>query len=120
MKDWKGTMTLLRNQLFPSTSSIKEPTTKNWADKLIHMLDDLIKKIVSIPFNRSEILEISDTGTANTEFSIAHHLIRIPKGFIVVRIDKAASVYASGTTWTKTTIYLECSLANSSIKLCVF
>lgn len=113
-------MALLRTQMFPSTSTIKDPTTKNWADKLVRMLDDLIKKIAAIPFNRSESLNVADTGSADTEFSTTHHIGRVPAGFILTKSDKAACVYDSGTAWTTTTIYLKCNSANAAITISVF
>lgn len=116
-------MALLRTQMFPSTSKIKDTETKNWADKLVRMLDDLIKKIAAIPFNRSEVLEITDTGSVNTTFTKAHHLGRMPSGYMVSFIDKAAVVYCDSTdfgNWSKTEIKLKCNVANVKVNLCVF
>ena len=53
--------------------------------------------------------------TANTEFSFAHNLNRVPVGFIVVSIDQAGIVYNSTTTWTTTSIYLKCNVASANI-----
>lgn len=124
---------LLPQQIFPSTSGIKsveirgiedvqqlQKEVSGWADRVTHFLDTLIKKITAIPFNKSESLEVADTGTANTEFSVTHHLIRVPEGFIITNTDKAGIVFDSGTAWTKTTIHLKCSVASASIKLSVF
>jgi len=129
-------MALLRTQIFPSTSKIRPKgdvenevqkkyltAISDWADKLIRVLDDLIKKIAAIPFNRSESLEVTDTGNADTTFTKAHHLGRMPAGYIVSFIDKAAVVYCDSTdfgNWSTTEIKLKCNVANVSIKLCVF
>lgn len=116
-------MALLRTQIFPSTSQIKEPKTKEWAEKLVRMFDDLIIKISVIPFNRSETLEVSDTGSANTTFTITHHIGRMPIGYIVSFIDKAAIVYCDSTdfgNWSTTEIKLKCNMANVKVNLCVF
>lgn len=51
-------------------------------------------------------------GTANTEFSIAHQLGRIPIGFIVASVDQAAIIYKSTTAWTSSHIYLKCNVAS--------
>lgn len=63
---------------------------------------------------------IADTGTADTEFIVAHGLARAPVGYLVCRIDKAGIVYASGTTWTTTNIYLKCNAANAALTLIVW
>lgn len=49
-------------------------------------------------------------GVANTEFAVTHNLNRIPNGFDVKRMDKAARFYDSGTAWTKTQIFLKCDV----------
>lgn len=124
---------LQRTQLFPSTTSlipsdeiadphIKRQFTqvKEWADKTQQFLDTTFRKVADIPFNQSESLTVADSGNANTEFSITHHLGRTPNGFIVTKSDKAASVYDSGTTWTTSLIYLKCDAANTALSLSVF
>jgi len=63
---------------------------------------------------------VADTGLANTEFTIAHGLKRIPSGYLIVNQDKAATVYASGTAWTVTNIYLKASAANVALGIVVF
>jgi len=60
---------------------------------------------------------ITDTGSANTEFSVSHTLGQTPLGIIQIYSDKAGIVYDSGTAWTDTTIYLKYPSANSSIKI---
>ena len=68
----------------------------------------------------ANILTVSDTGIANTEFSAAHTLKRAPTGFIIINNNKAGVVYDSGTAWSVTTIYLKCSVANCTVKILVF
>ena len=116
-------MKLSRTQIFPSTSQIKEPITKSWAEKLTRILDDLMKKIAAIPFNRSESLEVADTGNADTTFTKAHHLGRMPAGYIVSFIDKAAIIYCDSTdlgNWSVTEIKLKCNTANVKVNLCIY
>lgn len=57
---------------------------------------------------------------ANTEFNFVHNLQRIPTGFIVVYIDKAAIVYAGATAWTTEIIYLKCNAATVALIVFVF
>jgi len=124
---------LQRTQLFPSTArlqpsdDIQDPhikeqfaQVKEWAMKLQQFLDTTFRKVAEIPFNQSESLTVADTGNANTEFSITHHLSRVPNGFIITKSDKACSVYDSGTTWTTSLIYLKCDAANVALSLSVF
>jgi hypothetical protein len=62
-------------------------------------------------------VEITNTGTVNTQFSVTHNLGRIPLQYDVKYINGNGVVYDSGTTWTKTQIFLKCSLANAHIRL---
>lgn len=63
---------------------------------------------------------VADTGSADTEFTVAHGLGRTPVGFIVVRIDRAGIVYDSGSAWDGTNIKLKCSAANAAVTLIIF
>lgn len=111
---------LLKTQLFPATTGIKDPSTKNWADKMQVFLDDIFRKVASIPFNQSQSLSVSDTGNADTEFSVTHHLGRVPAGFMLTKSDAACALYDSGTTWTTSLIYLKCNTANVAIEITLF
>ena len=111
---------LLRTQLFPATTGIEEPSTRAWADKLIAFLDNTFRKVAGIPFNQSQSLSVSDTGNADTEFSITHHLGRVPAGFILTKSDAACAIYDSGTAWTNNLIYLKSNAANVAIEITVY
>lgn len=113
-------MRLQFTHIIPPTSGIEDTATKKWADRIVRFLDETFRKVASIPFNRSESLTVADTGSADTEFSIAHHLGRVPSGFILTKSDAAACVYDSGTTWTTTTAYLKCNAANTAITISLF
>ena len=63
---------------------------------------------------------VSDTGSADTEFSVTHGLGRIPVGFIIMKSSKGGFTYDSGTTWTSTTIYLKNTSANNAITIWIF
>lgn len=64
--------------------------------------------------------KIADTGVADTQFTVTHNLLRVPIGFHVVRQSKAGSFYDSGTTWTKTQIFLKCNVANVAATFFIF
>ena len=111
---------LKSSQIYPQTSEIEGKQTKKFAKQLVQLQDELNRKIARISFNRSESLSVTDTGDADTEFSITTHSDRVPSGFILTKSDKACAVYDSGTAWTTTTIYLKCNVANVAITLTVF
>lgn len=58
-------------------------------------------------------------GVSDTEFTVAHNLGRIPIGFIVVSVDKAAIIYKSTTAWTSSNIYLKANATSVSYVLLV-
>ena len=66
---------------------------------------------------RGEWQVIADSGTANTEFAVAHTLGAVPVGYIVTKISNAGVVYLGTTSWTSTNIYLKSSAANSAITI---
>ncbi len=111
---------LQKTQIIPTGYNIRDKNTRNWASKLTFFLDKIIRQISEIPFNEGDILEVDDTGTADTEFSVKHYLDVIPRGFITVYVDGGGVVYDSGTAWTEDNIYLMCSVANAHIKIMVF
>ena len=94
-------------------------------DSQVRRLDANLTKVFQVLQHRTsftdniagQFLSKSDTGTANTEFSITHTLGVAPIDFIVTSSDKATSIYLSGTTWTATTIYLKSSTANCNIRI---
>ena len=61
--------------------------------------------------------QVVTTAGADTEFAITHTLGAVPIGYIVLKQDKAASIYDSGTTWTNTTLYLKASAASVTLTL---
>lgn len=66
------------------------------------------------------IVDVSDSGLANTAFTVSHNLGKVPK-YYVWNIDRAGIVYDySKVTWTATTMQLKCSVANAVLKLVVF
>ena len=58
--------------------------------------------------------------SADTEVSITHYLSRKPIGYIVVNIDKDATIYDSGTAWTVDKIYLKSSADTTIASLIIF
>lgn len=96
--------------------------------ELIRSLADLVQNLavifdkgVGVDDNLDVVsVEFTSNAVANTEDTVAHTLGRIPAGYLVVSQNKAASIYVSGTTFTKTSIYLKTSVATVAVKLRVF
>lgn len=88
--------------------------------KIFQHLADIFKNLKLEDNFDGEILEVSDSGNADSEITIAHHLKRIPKYFIVISINKGAVVYKSSTSWTETNIYLKCNVANTAFKVFIW
>ena len=62
-----------------------------------------------------EFQVVSDTGNANTEFSVIHTLGAVPVGYLVLKNSKAGAIYDGTTAWTSTTIYLRHEAANAAV-----
>lgn len=66
------------------------------------------------------ILDIADSGPANTAIAISHDLGKIPIVYIW-NIDRAGIVYDSNKAgWDTDSMELKCSVANAVLKLIVF
>jgi len=55
---------------------------------------------------QGEFQVYTSNGSANTEDTIAHTLGSVPIGYIVLKQDKASSVYTGTTAWSDSNIYL--------------
>jgi len=114
---------LTGKEILPSTSDIEQESVKNWADEFTKFILNALKKITSIPFNRSEELTVDDTGDADTTVTLSHHLGRVPRGFMVIKINKADIAYVDATDfadWSTTVIKFKCSTPNVTVSLCLF
>jgi len=56
----------------------------------------------------------------NTQFTIAHQLRRVPVGFIVIRLDQAATIYADAidlAAWSATSFAAKCNVASVAYRI---
>lgn len=66
---------------------------------------------------QGKMVEVSDTGLANTQFVVTHNLGYVPKFFDIKYRNIACSVYDSGTAWTKTQVFLKCDQPNAHLRI---
>ena len=59
-----------------------------------------------------EFQVITTNATPDTEDAIAHTLGSVPVGYLIVKQDKAGSIYTGTTSWTSTNIYLRSDVAS--------
>jgi hypothetical protein len=59
-----------------------------------------------------EFQVFTSDGTADNAFSVAHGLSSTPHGYIVLKQNKAGSLYDSGTTWTTSDVNFKCDTAS--------
>lgn len=93
--------------------------------KILQLLMSNLSRIfeggISIPDSLDlETVTVTTDSSADTEFSVAHTLKRVPVGYLVVSRDKGGVVYDSGTAFTITTIYLKCTTTSTVIKVLIF
>ena len=66
-----------------------------------------------------KLVDVADTGTADTEFIVTHNLGAIPTHYIA-NVD-GGFVYDSDIgNWTTTEMKLKCSASNASLRLVIF
>lgn len=89
------------------------------ARALGRILDALSNQLTPEENFQAKYIDVSDTGTADTEFTVTHNLGVVPTIY-VWNIDRAGIVYDSRRVdWTIEEIYLKCSVANAALKLLV-
>ena len=66
------------------------------------------------------LITFTSSATPDAENTVAHTLGKVPTGYLVYSLNKAAVVYANATAWTKTNIYLKVNVASVAVKIIVF
>lgn len=90
-------------------------------DALLQQISQALQKRLTFNDNiQSTVIDIADSGPADTEFVVAHNLGKVPKHYIA-NLDKAGVVYDSNKSlWSPTQMSLKCSAANTVLRLLVF
>jgi len=73
----------------------------------------------------ANFVSVAGHGVADTEVAISHGLggegrPMIPRGYIVVRRNAAASLYDGASTWTTTTAYLKSNVGAARFTVMFF
>lgn len=82
-------------------------------------IGDIFNKGIQITDNLNGIIQTLTFTVADNEYEISHGLKRVPNGYLVLNIDRAAIIYDSGTAWTTTSIYLKSNTAGAVAKIIV-
>lgn len=86
---------------------------------LQHLKTALLKRLTLEENVDTSIIDVPDTGPANTEFTIVHNLGRPPK-YYIANTDVGLITDSSRSTWSDTEMQLKCSASNAKLKLVVF
>lgn len=106
---------------FPEPRSDYDRNLQDGLSSFLSKLIDIINGGIRISDNvNAQTKSYVTNGSANTEDEVAHTLKRVPVGFFLVKSDKAASLYDSGTAWTATKIYLKASAATVAATIVIF
>lgn len=74
----------------------------------------------------AQYIDVQTPVAAHEEFEVPHGLGRSPVGCVIAYCEKPVVIYASGTQWTTTSLFLKCSEsflsgdANAVVKLLVW
>lgn len=66
------------------------------------------------------LCDITDTGSADVQFTVNHRLGVVPEGYTVSYQDKSGYIYDGDTAWDEQNMYLKASVDNMHVKLLVF
>lgn len=66
---------------------------------------------------QGKMVEIADSGLANSSVTINHNLGYIPKFYDIKYLSLASTIFDFGTAWTKTKIFLASSTAHVKFRV---
>lgn len=66
---------------------------------------------------QGKMVEIADSGLANSVIIVIHNLGYIPKFYDIKYASKATQIFDFGTVWTDTQIFLASSTANTKLRI---
>lgn len=66
---------------------------------------------------QGQFITYTTNASANTEDTVSHNLASIPVGYLIVKQNKAGSIYDSGTSWTSSHLYLKGSASSMTVTI---
>ena len=90
-------------------------------DKTVKAIVQALRKRLSLEDNlQCQIVDVADTGPANTPFTVLHKVGKVPRAYMA-NLDKHGTIRdVNRIAWTATEMELECSAANVRLILVVF
>lgn len=105
----------------PNTFHLTDPNHKRWTEDLYKLTNRNISfgtLVNGVDQNiQGQMVDVANTGAANTEFSVIHNLGYIPQFYDVKYINVSGNVYVSTTAWSKTKAFFKCSAATAHVRL---
>lgn len=107
----------------PETYRIKNINDKMLWENLYQVINGNISFGIGINTQdknvRGTMVEIADSGVANSSIMVTHNLGYIPKFYDIKYASLATQVFDFGTAWTKTQIFLASSTAHTKLRIFV-
>jgi hypothetical protein len=104
----------------PNTFALQDPNQKRWVEDLFKLTNRNISfgtQVNGIDQNiAGQMVEVANTGAANTQFTVTHNLGRVPLYLDVKYINGNGVVWSSSPA-TSTQAFYTCSLANAHVRL---
>lgn len=105
----------------PQTFNIKNTHEKLWIEELHKTISGNLS--FGTGFNtedkniQGKMIEVPDSGVANTSITIIHNLGYIPKFYDVKYLSLASQIFDFGTPWTTTKIFLASTTAHTKFRV---
>jgi hypothetical protein len=114
-------VTAYKKNALPQASSDFEKQIRRALDDQQSNLAAILNRGINFDENvDSRQVSFTSDAVANAENTVAHTLGKVPTGYIVVSINKAAIVYNGGTAWTTALIYLKVNVATTVVRIIIF
>lgn len=105
------------------TFHISDPNRKRWEEDLFKIFNRNISFGTTVDSEdqniQGQMVEITDSGGANTSITVTHNLGYVPKFYDVKYMSQATQVYDFGTPWTVNNIFLASTTAHTKLRIFV-
>ncbi len=83
-------------------------------------IGDMLNGGLRLSENLDVQIKTISIAAADTEETVSHTLKRVPSGYLVIGINKAAIIYDGATAWTTLNLYIKTNTADTTVKLLIF